>query len=513
MKGRTFICVMLLCLMLLSAVSSQAQAPDTPAAPWRGAPGERGDDVLPRPDAALQADPYPGITNTPTPTSTPSPSATNTPGPGTPTATPPGPYPPPETVIPNARLLLPLVYKQAPADPAVCTRDLVINGGFETDEAWHIPETEYPAAYTTAAAFKGLRSMRLGIEHIAHNRHSYSSVNQQVSIPADATSAELSFHICPWSGEPGPMPTPHPRSQVTPLVDSLPYDVQYLLLLDQQDNWIDTLMWQASNARSDQFWQFDLLPYAGQTIKLHFGVYNNGVGGVTGMYLDEVSLMVTAPSLCLPVTPVPTATPWKTATPTRTRTPTPTHTPPPVCSPVPDIIWNGSFEHWGGWHIPVTAYSAGYSTAQARTGAWSMRLGIPPGGTNVKSYSDTNQTVHIPWDTRSAKLVYWAYRLSGNPGPIPTPAPRLLSEELSLANLSYDVQYLLILDAKDKWIDTLMWEASDYPFWTRYEYDLTSYAGRTIKLHFGVYNTGWGGRTSMYIDDVQLFVDAPSLCP
>ena len=36
--------------------------------------------------------------------------------------------------------------------------------------------------------------------------------------------------------------------------------------------------------------QFDLLGYAGQTIKLQFGVYNNGGGGVTGMYLDDASL-------------------------------------------------------------------------------------------------------------------------------------------------------------------------------------------------------------------------------
>ena len=180
---------------------------------------------------------------------------------------------------------------------------------------------------------------------------------------------------------------------------------------------------------------------------------------------------------------------------------------------MPDIIWNGSFETWGGWYIPATAYSAGYSTAQARTGAWSLRLGIPPGGTNTKSYSDANQTVYIPGDARSVKLVYWAYRLSGNPGPIPTPAPRVLGEQLSADGLPYDVQYLLLLSADNTWIDTMMWEASNHAAWTRYERDLTRYAGRTIKLHFGVFNTGAGGRTSMYIDDVQLLVDAPSLCP
>jgi bacillopeptidase F (M6 metalloprotease family) len=66
----------------------------------------------------------------------------------------------------------------------------------------------------------------------------------------------------------------------------------YVDLLDPNDQWIARLLWQR---RNDQVWmyhQFDLMAYAGRTVKLYFGAYNDGAGGVTGMYVDDVSLEV-----------------------------------------------------------------------------------------------------------------------------------------------------------------------------------------------------------------------------
>jgi hypothetical protein len=40
-----------------------------------------------------------------------------------------------------------------------------------------------------------------------------------------------------------------------------------------------------------------------------------------------------------------------------------------------------------------------------------------------------------------------------------------------------------------------------------------AYAGRTIKLHFGAYNNGWGGATGMYLDDVSLELCFPAVTP
>ena len=262
----------------------------------------------------------PTPTETHTPTETPIPTDTFTPTPVTPTCTP--------TCTPT-----PL--------PSVCP-DILLNGGFEADSAWHIPATHYSADYSTARAYMGTRAMRLGIVAPLDNRYSYSDVNQQVAIPSSATSVTLRFYAYPASDDAGGVPTPYPRMMSDSEVRAyLPYDVQYLLLLDKYDNWIDTIMWHCADDQTWVYHQYDLSAYAGQTIKLQFGAYNTGSGGITSMYLDEVSLQV-----CTPVTPTPTATPanlflpliykdFGAAAPLPTSSPTATQTPTGAPTPTP----------------------------------------------------------------------------------------------------------------------------------------------------------------------------------
>ena len=95
---------------------------------------------------------------------------------------------------------------------------------------------------------------------------------------------------------------------------------------------------------------------------------------------------------------------------------------------------------------------------------------------------------------------------------MPTPAPRPQISLDSMGFMPYDVQYLLILDKYGKWIDTLLWQRTDDGKWTQYQFDVIAFAGRTIGLHFGVYNDGLDGVTAMYVDEVSLSVCAPSLC-
>jgi len=209
-----------------------------------------------------------------------------------PQPTTPSPYPGPPTATPTPyRLFLPVILKSW-----IRPLDLIVNGGFECDEAWVIPVTRYSAGYTTTVCHTGLRAVRLGIVDPVDNRHSYSTMRQQVTLPADATRAILQFWIYPFSGEAGPVPTPMPRPQGGPeLMGYVPYDVQYLLVLDRYERWIDTLLWQCTDDREWTRYEFDLISYAGRTIQLHFGVYNNGWDGLTGAYLDDVSLQLVAP--------------------------------------------------------------------------------------------------------------------------------------------------------------------------------------------------------------------------
>lgn len=168
----------------------------------------------------------------------------------------------------------------------------VSNGSFETNSAWNLPITAYPAGYATEHTRTGVRSIRTGIVNPDHNRYSYSPTNQMVYIPLGVPKATLRFWLYPGSGEAAEkLVTERPR---TPAFGNgmLAEDVQYSLILDQNGNWINTLVWQLSNSQAWTYYEFDLSQYAGTYIQLHFGSYNDGANGVTFMYVDDVSLEI-----------------------------------------------------------------------------------------------------------------------------------------------------------------------------------------------------------------------------
>jgi len=135
--------------------------------------------------------------------------------------------------------------------------------------------------------------MRVGIVEPADDVYSYSSAQQAVTIPADAISATLCFWLYPMSDESPANPAFPARPLAATLQEAvLSDDAQYVLILDESDQQIGTLIWQRRNDRAWMFHQFDLGHYAGQTIKLQFGVYNDGQDGVTAMYVDDVSLEI-----------------------------------------------------------------------------------------------------------------------------------------------------------------------------------------------------------------------------
>ncbi len=73
--------------------------------------------------------------------------------------------------------------------------------------------------------------------------------------------------------------------------DAAASDAQYVLVLDQSGKTLQSLIWTLSNAGRWQEAAFDLKAYAGQTIRLHFGTYNDGNGLKSVMYVDDVSLI------------------------------------------------------------------------------------------------------------------------------------------------------------------------------------------------------------------------------
>jgi len=220
------------------------------------------------------------VTPTSTPTSTlPVPTSTST---ATPTSTSPGPTSTPPTLVPTATSPAPT------PTPAVGCTELLTNGGFENDAGWYLPITVYKAGYDTSLvthdvtaiytieeAHTGSRSVRTGVVDPVHNVYSYSSAWQQVTIPAGASKATLRFWLYPQSNGP---------------VEGRGGDVELILILNSNKKEIERPVMERSDGRSWKLYEFDLKKYAGQTIWIYFGVYNNGYSSNMAMYVDDVSL-------------------------------------------------------------------------------------------------------------------------------------------------------------------------------------------------------------------------------
>lgn len=185
---------------------------------------------------------------------------------------------------------------------ATAAYDIVVDGGFEADSGWEFPSTSWPAGYSDRVAYDRLRSARIGVDNGLNSQTAYSSARQVVAIPADVLTATLRCAVYPLSGE----STLRSPEQVFPngQADGIPTsaqpaagDAQYLMLLDPDSGAIlDTLFWQLSNAQYWQHYEFDLASYAGRSVKLHFGVLNDAAGGRTGMYVDDVSVVIYRPA-------------------------------------------------------------------------------------------------------------------------------------------------------------------------------------------------------------------------
>ena len=447
----------------------------------------------------------------------------------------------------------------------------LMNGGFELDAGWVFPQTPRPAAYSTDRAHSGARSLRAGIVSGA-DVYSYSSARQTLTLPAGITQATLSFWWYPVSAA-----TNQVEAQTAPSValaqaaadgmlpdDPQAADAQYVLVLDEHGNILRTLMWTLSDARQWRQASFDLSAYAGQTIQIHFGVYNNGDGHATAMYVDDASVVIcwAAPAnefLYLPmtykayhrqlptatVTPTSTLTPTPTLTPTRTPTttasvtPTPTSTrtptstltplatntptppstltPTPTATPLPpQICWNGiangGFEATSDWVIKSNPALAAYVTTPVHSGSRAMRTGIASGA-NVASYSPIEQAVTLPAGLQSAQLRFWRYRVyekgaAVNAAALP-PLDMLPQTEAELPGMTAATDFFYVLAIHDD--GSLVWllvERVNDPAWREAVIDLRSLIGQHIRLQFGTYNSGTGGISATYLDDVSL-----TLCP
>ena len=180
--------------------------------------------------------------------------------------------------------------------------NIVLNSGFEDGvgtDAHHWEQTVSIAAQRTSIGYHaGTHSMQTGIPSGDTNTAGYSQFYQDVTIPADAVNAVLSYWVYTNSSEAPPdlMPDPPPLSADIYGPDSPDYDTQFGYLQTTSGAHLERLFWwTAGDSDSWNYMQFEVSDYRGQIIRVLFGTYNNGIGGKTAMWVDEVYLVACVP--------------------------------------------------------------------------------------------------------------------------------------------------------------------------------------------------------------------------
>ena len=181
-------------------------------------------------------------------------------------------------------------------------------------------------------------------------------------------------------------------------------------------------------------------------------------------------------------TPTATATGTTTATPTATSTPTSTSTP----SPGSNLVQNGGFEASSSTWVYGSTDHPSRSRAQAHSGRYSLKLGNSSG---QQGDSTANQLVTIPAGAKTATLSFYYWPASND-------------------SSTYAWQEADIVDSNGNVLQQLFRNTTNDQTWIQMSFDLSSYAGKTIGIHFLDHenSNGYSYYTYMYLDDVALKV-------
>lgn len=347
----------------------------------------------------------------------------------------------------------------------------------------------YTPYYTAVRANTGSYSGFTGIPQGQLNLVSWSRFRtHEITIPLTATSADVNLYLWPQSSEvivkaEQKMPDVVGFNTESPDAPVLAGDAQYVAAIDTANNVLAWLVW---DHRNDQAWvsygPLSLLPWAGSTIKLEIGTYNDGAGGgVSSAYVDDVNV-----SVC------------------------PGGAVSPGCS---NLLLNSNFEAATDWVIKTATYPSAYTTEFAYSGSQSMRSGIslsiPNPFPNIWTTSEFYQPVTIPADAYLAQL---RVRL------LPRSAEWYAADAPVVAesNNTYDPEALAAAEAQYGFImDTtglntrvmlFKWYHENSAYWLYRQFDLTNFRGQAISVLFGAANDGWNGNTALYVDDAYLEV-------
>ena len=137
--------------------------------------------------------------------------------------------------------------------------------------------------------------MRTGIVNTLHDRISYSSAYQTVTLPKDATQITLRFWLFPQTEEDESIPLHLPKDPLSIREEdaATTSDWQFVFLYNKVGQELERLLYRRQDSDVWVYHSFDLTRYADEeTIRVYFDTYNNGWGGVTSMHIDDVSFEV-----------------------------------------------------------------------------------------------------------------------------------------------------------------------------------------------------------------------------
>jgi hypothetical protein len=183
-----------------------------------------------------------------------------------------------------------------------CDSGIIQNGGFETGDltGWVITGHNNDPVVTNTNPHSGTYSAAAGNfgPYPSPEPTGFSRFYQLFNVPAGQST--LSFWHWDYSTDPSA-------------------DYQFAYIVDPFGSILHVIFARSGNGQTWINEQVDTTPWAEQTVRIAFGVEQDGFGDDTGMYVDDVALY----EPCATPTPTPTSTPRATPTPRPRPTPAP----------------------------------------------------------------------------------------------------------------------------------------------------------------------------------------------
>jgi hypothetical protein len=155
-------------------------------------------------------------------------------------------------------------------------------------------------------------------------------------------------------------------------------------------------------------------------------------------------------------------------------------------------ILNGGFETGDltGWVVEGTNSTPFVSNSNPHSGQFAAVLGTPGTfGAEPSGDSSFYQQINVP--PSGGTLSFWY---------LPS----------TTDSITFDWQDAYVTDTSDNILATIFHQCTTGP-WTQQTFDMTPYAGTTVRIKFLVHQDGYGDLTSMFVDNVTIGVIAPSV--